>query len=129
MPQSRYEAGLARLAEVDGHVGQAVIDSLADLAPDLGRYIIEFGFGDIYSRTGLDLKTRELVTVAALVAMGTARPQLEVHLNGALNVGASREEIVETIIQMSLYAGFPAALNGISALREVLESREQPDHA
>ena len=52
-----------------------------------GRYIIEFGFGDEYSRPGIDLKTRELATVAALVALGNARPQLEVHLHGALNVG------------------------------------------
>src|SRR3546814_9470599 len=85
--------------------------------------IIEFGFGDVYSRPGLDLKTRELATVAALTVMGNARPQLEVHLAAALNVGATREEIIETIIQMSLYAGFPAALNAITALRAVLEAR------
>lgn len=123
MDQSRFECGQARLAEVDGEAGQTVIASLADIAPDLGRYIIEFGFGDVYSRPGIDLKTRELATVAALVALGNARPQLEVHLHGALNVGASQEEIVEVIIQMALYAGFPAALNGVAALRTVLEAR------
>lgn len=123
MDQSRFERGQARLAEVDGEAGQTVIASLADIAPDLGRYIIEFGFGDVYSRPGIDLKTRELVTVAALVALGNARPQLEVHLHGALNVGASQEEIVEVIVQMALYAGFPAALNGVAALRTVLEAR------
>ncbi len=123
MTQSRFEGGCARLAEIDGDAGEAVIASLTDIAPDLGRYIIEFGFGDIYSRTGLDLKTRELATVAALVALGTARPQLEVHLNAALKVGASRDELVEVIIQMALYAGFPAALNGVAALRTVMEAR------
>lgn len=123
MEQSRFKRGQARLAEVDGEAGQTVIASLADIAPDLGRYIIEFGFGDVYSRPGIDLKTRELATVAALVALGNARPQLEVHLHGALNVGASQEEIVEVIIQMALYAGFPAALNGVAALRTVLEAR------
>ena len=123
MDQSRFERGQARLAEVDGEAGLTVIASLADIAPDLGRYIIEFGFGDVYSRPGIDLKTRELATVAALVALGNARPQLEVHLHGALNVGASQEEIVEVIIQMALYAGFPAALNGVAALRTVLEAR------
>ncbi len=123
MDQSRFERGQARLAEVDGEAGQTVIASLADIAPDLGRYIIEFGFGDVYSRPGIDLKTRELATVAALVAVGNARPQLEVHLHGALNVGASQEEIVEVIIQMALYAGFPAALNGVAAQRTVLEAR------
>lgn len=123
MSEDRYDRGRARLAEIDGPAGEAVITSLADLAPDLGRYVIEFAFGDVYSRPGLDLKTRELATVAALVAMGNARPQLEVHLGAALNVGATREELVEIMIQMAVYAGFPAALNGIAALRTVLESR------
>ena len=123
MNQDRFTRGKMRLAEIDGAAGEAVIASLADLAPDLGRYIVEFAFGDVYSRPGLDLKTRELATVAALVAMGTGTPQLKVHLDGALNVGAKREEIVEVIIQMSLYAGFPAALNGVAALRDVLEAR------
>lgn len=123
MTDDRYARGVARLAEIDGAAGDAVILGLADLAPDLGRYIIEFGFGDVYSRPGLDLRTRELATVAALTAMANARPQLEVHLAAALNVGATRAEIVEVIIQMALYAGFPAALNAIAALRTVLEAR------
>lgn len=123
MTDDRFARGVARLAEIDGAAGDAVIASLADLAPDLGRYIIEFGFGDIYSRSGLDLRTRELMTVAALTVMGNARPQLEVHLAAALNVGATTHEIVEVIIQMALYAGFPASLNAIAALRTVLEVR------
>jgi len=124
MADDRYRRGLARLGDIDGAAGEAVIAGLADIAPDLGRYIIEFGFGDVYSRPGLDLKTRELATVAALTAMGNARPQLEVHLAAALNVGATQAEIVEIIIQMALYAGFPAALNAITALRTVLETRD-----
>lgn len=123
MIDERYQRGLARLGEIDGAAGEAVIASLADIAPDLGRYIIEFGFGDVYSRPGLDLKTRELATVAALTAMGNARPQLEVHISAALSVGATKAEIVEVIIQMALYAGFPASLNAIAALRTVLEAR------
>jgi 4-carboxymuconolactone decarboxylase len=119
---NRYERGLARLAEIDGKLGEAVI---ADLAPDLGRYIVEFGFGDVYSRPGLDLKTRELATVAGLVAMGHCEPQLKVHLSASMNVGATQEEIVEIIIQMSLYAGFPASLKAIVALREVLATHDQ----
>lgn len=101
-----------------------MIDSLADIAPDFARYLIEFPFGDIYSRPGLDLRTRELATVAALTALGTAVPQLKVHLHAALNVGCSRQEIVETIIQMSVYAGFPAALNGLFLAREVFAERK-----
>lgn len=123
MTDDRYARGVARLAEIDGVAGEAVIAGLADLAPDLGRYIVEFGFGDVYSRPGLDLRTRELTTIAALTAMGNARPQLEVHLAAALNVGATIAEIVEVIIQMALYAGFPASLNAVVALRAVLDAR------
>ncbi|MEM1309058.1 MAG: carboxymuconolactone decarboxylase family protein [Cyanobacteria bacterium P01_H01_bin.153] len=120
----RYQQGWRKLAEVDGHAGERVIDSLKDIAPDLARYIIEFPFGDIYSRPGLDLKSREIATVAALTAMGNAQPQLKVHIHGALNVGCTHEEVVEVIIQMAVYAGFPAALNGIFAAQEVFMERD-----
>ncbi|WP_211482518.1 carboxymuconolactone decarboxylase family protein [Collimonas sp. OK607] len=125
MEQSTYERGLQRLKEVDDIAGEKVIDSLADISPDLGRYVIEFGFGEIYSRPGLSLQQRELATVAALTAMGTAQPQLKVHLAAALNVGLSRLEITETIIQMALYAGFPAALNGMFAAKEVFAEHDK----
>ena len=120
----RYQQGWKKLTEVDGYAGEQVIESLKDIAPDLARYIIEFPFGDIYSRPGLDLKKREIATVAALTALGNAQPQLKVHINGALNVGCTREEVVETIIQMAVYAGFPAAINGISAAKEVFANRD-----
>lgn len=119
MENTKFEKGWQRLKEVDGAAGERVVESLADICPDLGRYIVEFGFGDVYSRPGLTLQQRELATVAALTALGTATPQLKVHIAAALNVGLSREEIVETILQMSLYAGFPAALNGMFAAKEV----------
>lgn len=119
MTPSRYDTGLARLAEIDGAAGENVIAALADVAPDLGRYVIEFGFGDIYSRPGLDLKSRELATIAALTALGHAQPQLAVHLHAALNVGCTQNEIIEVIIQMALYAGFPAALNAMFTVKAV----------
>ncbi|WP_211470746.1 carboxymuconolactone decarboxylase family protein [Collimonas humicola] len=125
MQQSTYEKGLQRLKEVDDIAGEKVIDSLADISPDLGRYVIEFGFGEIYSRPGLTLQQRELATVAALTAMGTAQPQLKVHLAAALNAGLSRLEITETIMQMALYAGFPAALNGMFAAKEVFAEHDR----
>jgi 4-carboxymuconolactone decarboxylase len=115
----RFDKGWDRLKEVDGKAGERVVESLADICPDLGRYIVEFGFGDIYSRPGLTLAQRELATVAALTALGTATPQLKVHIAAALHVGLTRTEIIETIVQMSLYAGFPAALNGVFAAKEV----------
>lgn len=117
--ENRYERGLAKLREIDGEAGERVLDSLSDIAPDFARYLIEFPFGDIYCRPGLDLKSREIAVVAALTVMGNAAPQLKVHIQGALNVGVSREEIVETIMQMAIYAGFPAALNGLTVAKEV----------
>ena len=120
----RYQRGWKKLAAVDGQAGEQVIESLKDIAPDLARYIIEFPFGDIYSRPGLDLKSREIATVAALTAMGNAQPQLKVHIHGALNIGCTREEVVETIMQMAVYAGFPAALNGIFVAKEVFAQRD-----
>jgi 4-carboxymuconolactone decarboxylase len=119
----RFERGLRALAEIDGQAGQKVIDSLADIAPEFGRYLIEFPFGDIYSRQGLDLRSREVATIAALTALGNAAPQLKVHIEAGLNVGLSRDEIVEVIMQMAVYAGFPAALNGLFAAKEVFENR------
>lgn len=117
--ENRYERGWAKLREIDGEVGEQVVQSLQEIAPDFACYLIEFPFGDIYSRPGLDLKSREIAVVAALTALGNAVPQLKVHIQGALNVGVSRDEIVETIMQMAVYAGFPAALNGLAAAKEV----------
>ena len=121
----RYQRGWDKLKEIDGQAGEMVIDSLSDIAPDFARLLIEFPFGDIYSRPGLDLRARELAVVAALTAMGNAAPQLKVHLHGARNVGCSEQEIIEVIMQMAVYAGFPAALNGLFAAREVFAQRAQ----
>lgn len=122
-PDDRYARGWARLREIDGDAGERVVASLRGVAPDLGRYIIEFAFGDVYSRPGLGLREREIATVAALVALGTATPQLRVHLGAALNVGVTPAELVEVIVQMAVYAGFPAALNGVLTAREIFAER------
>ncbi len=119
---ARYLRGLAKLKEIDGHLGERVVESLADIAPDFARYLVEFPFGDIYSRPGLDLKSREIATIAALAALGNATPQLEVHIAAALNVGCSREEVVEVMMQMAVYAGFPAALNALFAAKTVFQT-------
>ncbi|MGO1191613.1 carboxymuconolactone decarboxylase family protein [Vibrio casei] len=125
MQKSRFEIGLQLLSEIDGDAGHNVIESLQDICPDLAKYTIEYPFGDIYARPGLDLKSREIATVAALTALGNCAPQLKVHLHAALNVGCSEDEIKEVIIQMSGYAGFPAALNGMFAFKEVLATRNE----
>ena len=121
--ESRLERGRRALDEIDGKAGHNVITALADIAPDFARYIIEFPFGDIYSRPGLDLRAREIATIAALTALGNASPQLKVHIEAGLNVGLSREEITEVIMQMAVYAGFPAALNGLFAAKEIFALR------
>ncbi len=123
MTSVRFEQGLKKLSEIDSEAGHKVIDSLQDICPDLARYTIEYPFADIYSRPGLDLKSREIATVAALTALGNCQPQLKVHLQAALNVGCSADEIKEVILQMSVYAGFPAALNAMFAFKEVLQER------
>lgn len=120
---ARYAKGTETLAKVTGANGAATVESLREFAPALGRWIVEFGYGDVVSRPQLDLRTRELATVAALTALGNAQPQLRAHLNGALNVGCKPEEIVEVIMQMAVYAGFPASLNGIAAAKEIFAQR------
>jgi 4-carboxymuconolactone decarboxylase len=129
MNNERYVRGWDKLKEVDGQAGENVIAGLRDIAPEFATYLIEFPFGDIYSRPGLDLKSREIAVVASLTALGNAAPQLKVHIHGALNVGCSRQEIVEVIMQMAIYAGFPAALNGLFAAKEVfagLDAAQSP---
>ncbi|WJG24015.1 carboxymuconolactone decarboxylase family protein [Vibrio furnissii] len=123
MEHTRFAAGLAKLKEIDGEAGQKVMESLQDICPDLARYTVEYPFGDIYRRDGLDLRSREIATVAALTALGHCTPQLKVHLNAALNVGCTEDELKEVIVQMSVYAGFPAALNGMFAFKDVLAER------
>ena len=120
----RFNRGWEKLKEIDGEAGERVTESIKDIAPEFADLLIEFPFGDIYSRPGLDLKSREIAVVAALTALGNAAPQLKVHIHGALNVGCTKEEVVEVIMQMAVYAGFPAALNGLFAAKEVFKERE-----
>lgn len=122
--ETRLERGRRALEAIDGQAGQKVIDALADISPDFASYLFEFPFGDIYTRPGLSLRDREIATIAALAAMGNARPQLKVHIEAGLNVGLSRDEITEILIQMAVYAGFPAALNGLFAAKEVFASHD-----
>ena len=122
--QSRFDRGMRALAEIHGDVGEKVVASLADIAPDFARYLVEFPFGDIYSRPGLDLRAREIATIAALTAMGGLERQLKLHIAAGLHVGVSRGEITEIIMQMAGYAGFPAALNGLFAAKEVFDGKD-----
>ena len=119
----RAQKGWETLNSISGESGQAMVAGMKTIAPALADWAVEWGYGDVMSRPQLDLRTRQLATVAALTAMGNAAPQQRAHLNGALNVGCTPEEIVEVIQQMAVFAGFPAAINGIAAAREVFEAR------
>ncbi len=123
--QVRYERGLDTLGRVTKASGEAVVRSFNDILPQLGRYIVEFAYGDIISRPKLDLRTRQLATVAALTAIGTTAVQgpLKVHINGALNVGANTQEIIEAILHMLPFAGFPVVQNAINTAKEVFKER------
>jgi 4-carboxymuconolactone decarboxylase len=120
----RYQRGWQRLVEVDAESGERVVESLKDVAPDLGRYVVEFAYGEIYQRPVLDLRQRELVTISALTTLGGAEPQLEVHVNAGLNVGLTAREVVEAILQCIPYTGFPRVLNAIFVAKRVFEERD-----
>ena len=121
MNDNRYQTGKNNLEKMNDNGFKRLKESLDDIAPDLVRFVVEFPYGDINSRPVLDLKYREIATVAALTALGNAQTQLQSHIEGALNVGCTREEIIEVIIQMAVYAGFPASINGITSAKKVFE--------
>lgn len=123
MSENRYHRGWNRLKEIDGEAGERVIESLKDISPDLGKYIVEFAFGDIYCREALDLKQRQLVTVSALTTLGGCEAQLNVHINAALNVGLTPKQVVEAIVHCSPYVGFPRVLNAIFVAKKIFEER------
>ncbi|QZE13177.1 carboxymuconolactone decarboxylase family protein [Halosquirtibacter laminarini] len=120
----RFNTGWSNIKKIDGKAGIQVIESLKEISPDLAKYTIEYPFGDIYNRKTLHLRAKEMSVVAALAAMGTAQPQLKVHIHTALNIGITKEEIAEIMLIISVYAGFPAALNGTFALKEVMYERD-----
>ncbi len=123
---TRLEKGQFVLSTIEPTLQSQAIEGVGDIAPDFARFTVEFPFGDLYSRPGLDLRSREVATIAALTALGTM-PQLRLHVGCGLNVGLTREEIVEIIMQMTAYAGFPAAWNGLVAAKDVFAERDQKD--
>jgi len=120
---SRYENGKEVLEGIQERSIEEIFKDLEDVAPDMARFVAEFPYSEIYTREEVDLKTRELCTVAALTVLGTI-PQLKDHIGAALNVGNSPTEIVEIIMQMSAYCGFPKAINGVVAAKEVFGERD-----
>lgn len=123
MENTRFTQGMEQLKAIDGKGGENVIKSLEDIVPDLGKFIVEFAFGDIYTREGLTTEEREMITLSSLLTAGGCEPQLEVHINGALNVGISPEKVIETFLQCIPYTGFPKVLNAVFVAKKVFAER------
>lgn len=121
----RYKMGQAKIAEFANgpSVTGSVMDTLNKVAPHMARQAMEFVLGDVLSRPGLDAKTRELLNVAVLTAIG-AELELKMHSHVALNVGCTREQLVEAVSQQAVYVGFPIAINGIKVLEQVFKERD-----
>ncbi len=117
---SRY--GMEIMNRLEEGLADRVIESLSALDPELPQLIVNYAFADVVGRPGLDLKTRELVTVASLISLGNAAPQLALHMRAALNIGVSKEALLEVVIQMAIYAGVPACMNGLTAYRQAIAS-------
>lgn len=121
--EDRYKKGMDVLKKTNEKTIEEIFKDLEDIAPDLGRFIVEFPYSELYTREKVDLKTRELCTVAALTALGYPQVELKDHINASLAVGNTPGEIVEIIMQMSAYAGFPAAINGIMTAKKVFKEK------
>lgn len=124
MKKARYDRGLRNFTKIYGDLGLQVMENLNTISTDMSKYILEFAFGEIFERKDLDLKLREIVAISSLVTLGNATPQLKSHIHGALNIGCSRKQILEIIIQICLYSGFPSALNGLNVMKEVFDERD-----
>ncbi|CAM3786056.1 carboxymuconolactone decarboxylase family protein [Xenorhabdus thuongxuanensis] len=110
--------------QLEKGLADKVINRLKELDENLPYLVTDYAFGSVVGRPGLDLKTREMLTVASLVSLGNAPQQLELHMRGALNVGVTPEELLEVVIQMAVYAGVPACMNGLTAYRSAIAATE-----
>lgn len=125
MKSDRFERGKEKINQLMEGADKHIVKGLGKIAPDLATYILEFIFGDLYNRAGLDLKLKQILTVTILATLGNAKPQLSYHINCALNIGITRQEIIDIMTHLAGYAGFPAALNGIATAKEVFSERDQ----
>lgn len=120
----RYHRGFKTLSRINASAGQTLLKKLAKVSPDMAKFVFEYAFGDIYSRKGLSIKTRELLTIASLTTLGYPQEELKAHVFNALNAGCRRKEIIEVILQMSVYAGFPAAINGLMTAQSAFDENK-----
>ncbi len=121
---AEYRRGMNEIRKQLGPMADSYIERIKALAPEFAWVNVTFPFGELYTRDVLDLKTRELCTVAALTVQGFSLPELKLHIDAALRIGASREEVIEVITQMIAYCGFPAATNALMTAEAVFRDHE-----
>lgn len=121
MSNERIERGIEVLESLRKGGAQGVQKGYSEIAPDMAEHILGFIFGDLYGRPGFDLKTKQMITITALAVLGFAKPQLAYHIENGLNIGLTRDDIINIFIHISGYAGFPAALTAMSTAKEVFE--------
>ncbi|MBL3827185.1 MULTISPECIES: carboxymuconolactone decarboxylase family protein [unclassified Marinobacter] len=113
----RRNRALAMLEKLELGSSSRVSSNLDSFHPEATEILLGFAFNDVVARDDIPLKTREMLTIAMLAAIGTAPGQLEFHVRAALNNGVSREEIIEIVLQVAVYAGIPAAMNAITSVK------------
>jgi 4-carboxymuconolactone decarboxylase len=124
--KTRFEMGLDTVTKMVGEEGVAAsLGIINQFSPDFYNVLIEFGFGEVYSRPGLGLKTRELLTLSSLITQG-AEGQLPFHLRAALNLGITPEEIVEIVLHCTPYAGFPRGCGALAVVMKVFKELNIP---
>jgi 4-carboxymuconolactone decarboxylase len=129
MNNDTLERGIKKINELIPGGDKGVIKGLGEVAPDMADYVLKYIFGELYSREGLELKIKQMLTITTLATLGNAKPQLSYHINAALNIGITRQEIIDIMIHISGYAGFPASLNGIATAKEVFKERDEKEIA
>jgi len=120
-----YQRGMEEIRKQLGPMADNYIKNIKSLAPEFAWVNVTFPFAELYTRKVIDLKTRELCTVAALTVQGFSLPELKLHINAALRCGASRDEVVEIITQMIAYCGFPAATQAILTAKALVDELDQ----
>jgi 4-carboxymuconolactone decarboxylase len=119
--EERYRRGIEQAEKLFG----PDVESLVDTLGDLGRYVVELGFGDVYTRPGgLSPREREIALIGYLIGTPGLEGELRFHVQAALAVGITAAELEELVLQMAVYAGFPTALRALLVIREFTESGE-----
>ena len=124
-----YQRGMDELRKHLGPMADAYIRKIKALAPEFAWVNVTFPFAELYTRDVIDLKTRELCTVAALTVQGFSLVELKLHVKAAVRCGASRAEVTEVITQMIAYCGFPAATNALMTMKEAFDELDTPDRS